>query len=86
MDEWERIIGMKISAVLIYKGLSKLKWESPSYIFFDDGETFVFLDTQDAYTYHDCDPSARRLTLFKNKGLYDLRIKDKNLIPYKTRK
>lgn len=45
------------------------------YIFFDDGETFINLDEQDPYTYHDCDRDAKNLIIIVDKYQYDNLIK-----------
>ena len=39
----------------------------PVFILFDDEETFMELDYQDEYVYHDCDNSARTISIYQNK-------------------
>ena len=38
---------------------------------FDDGETYIELEEQDYYSYHDCSSSARHINIFKDKLSYD---------------
>lgn len=43
----------------------------PSYILFDDGETYIELEEQDYYSYHDCSSSARHIIVWQNKERWD---------------
>jgi len=47
------------------------------YILFDDGETFIQLDEQDYYDYHDCSTRAREITIYKNSEIWK-NIKENN--------
>lgn len=66
------IIGLKISAI---KGNTpenkKLKKVDVCYVLFDDGETYLELEEQDYYTYHDCSSVARLLNIYKDKEMWN---------------
>lgn len=66
-----KIIGLTILAVKSNK-LSKCL--SPDYVLFDDGKTFIDFKEQDD-SYHDCDSSARRITINENAKVWNL-LKD----------
>lgn len=57
-----KIIGLTVVAI---KGEynAKGKYILPKYILFNDGKTFIELEEQDPYTFHDCASSARCLNL-----------------------
>ena len=61
MFDLAKIIGLKVLAI---KGKYNAKGKNigPKYILFDDGKTYIELDEQDYYTYHDCSSSARHIT------------------------
>jgi hypothetical protein len=70
--ELKEIIGKKVVAI---KGHNS-KWNDkrvkhpkiePGFILFDDGETYIELEEQDYYSYHDCSFSARTLIVWQNK-------------------
>jgi hypothetical protein len=69
------LIGLKIVAI---KGSNKNEYGGiekniePKIVFFDDGETYLSLEEQDYYSYHDCSFSARHLNVYKNKESYDI--------------
>jgi len=68
MDDWQKLIGLKIVAIKKYKNNNS---DIPDYIFFSDGETFISLDTQDYISYHDCSRSAREILVYQNKQVYN---------------
>ena len=71
---WNDLIGKK---VLCFRSHRPGKFKKPQldFILFDDGETFLQLQEQDYYSYHDCSASARHLDLRQDKEkwkkLYD---------------
>jgi len=69
------IIGLKIVAVKgipnRYQTKKQNKTVPTQYVLFDDGETFMRLDEQDYYTYHDCNSSAMELNISKSKEMWD---------------
>ena len=64
---WRDLIGKKI---LCFRGYKTKEYGKDtvalSHILFDDGETFIHLQDQDRYDYHDCCSSARMLSLRKD--------------------
>lgn len=48
------------------------KYIEPIYILFNDNETFIQLDEQDYYNYHDCSSSARHIIVYKNKQTWNM--------------
>jgi hypothetical protein len=46
--------------------------EQATYILFDDGETYLELNEQDYYSYHDCSSGARELIVWKDKEAWKL--------------
>lgn len=74
--DWKELIGKKIVALrgYVHKGYRdrtgiyhSAKETKLEFILFDDGETYLELEEQNAYDYHDCSPSARHLELQKDK-------------------
>ncbi len=66
------IIGLKVIAIkgnkYNYNNHHRVNtYVEPIFILFDDGETYIELEEQDYYTYHDCSRSARHIRVFKNK-------------------
>lgn len=45
----------------------KYKQFKPQYILFDDGKTFMTIEDQDYYTFHDCDVSAKIIGIQQGK-------------------
>lgn len=41
------------------------------YILFDDGKTFIELEEQDYYSYHDCSHTAREISIQKDKDKWN---------------
>ena len=62
------LIGKKISAMRghKYKKTCELK-----YILFDDGETYIELNEQDPYDYHDCNNSARSICIYSDSDFWN---------------
>ncbi len=57
---WKDLIGKEI---LAYRGFSG----SLSFILFNDGASFLKLEEQDSYDYHDCSSSARLIEVMQNR-------------------
>lgn len=77
MNNIQDIIGKKVIALRGTK-LDHRGTEVPvQYIMFDDGESYLELQEQDYYTYHDCDTMARQIYLQKDKKLWKLIMSDK---------
>ena len=80
--KWSELIGKKIVA---FRGITcqksdydKRKITELQYILFDDEETFIELNEQDPYDYHDCSHCARNLHLWKNAAQWKMMF-DKKL-------
>ena len=64
---WLELVGKKVVALRAYPpGGRKRSCADLAFILFDDGETFLELQEQDKYDYHDCNPYARELRLRKD--------------------
>ena len=50
----------------------------PCLIFFDDGETFIRLYSQDEERYHDCNDSAREIEIHQDKEEWNEVMNNKN--------
>ncbi len=77
MDNLNVLIGLKIVAVKGRIGddkrLKPAKYglsDEPRFIFFDDGLTFIELEEQDYYAYHDCASSARFINVHQDREQY----------------
>ena len=71
------IIGRKIVAIRGPKTLKNAKTIQPAYIMFDDGETYIELEEQNYYAYHDCSCAAREIQTKQGKAQYDLIMDDR---------
>lgn len=65
---WSELIGKTIAAYRGYK--MKNSEVDITFILFDDMETILELREQDQYDYHDCNNSARLLSVSKDKKLW----------------
>lgn len=78
MPDILRLVGLKVVSI---KGVSyslKIKNVEPKYILFSDKRTFIELNEQDYYTNHDCDSSARVITIFQDKDCWERIYKNSN--------
>lgn len=80
--ELEKLIGLKVLAL---KGLRtdgrKKKNFVTRFILFDDEKTFIELDDQDYFTYHDCATSAKHINVIQNKQRWKQMMENKNVYP-----
>jgi len=58
------IIGLKVLAIKGIKIRKNQKDIDDDYIFFDDRKTYIYLEEQDYYDYHDCSYSAKELRIY----------------------
>lgn len=65
------IIGLKIVAVKAFQTDKRKKILEPEFILFSDKKTFIELEEQDYYTYHDCSSSARMIKVLENKNRWN---------------
>ncbi len=80
------IIGKKVLTVRSYRSDMRLKkYLQPDYILFDDRETFISLEKQDCYIYHDFDTSARHINVHKNKEYWESIFSDLDHYPEANR-
>jgi len=55
------ILGLRVLAIRGRKPRKNAASVPPQYILFDDGKTYIYLEEQDYYSYHDCALSARHI-------------------------
>ena len=70
MFELGQILNKKVEKIRGFKTRKNQKDITPTFILFDDGETFIDLEKQDGFTYHDCDYNARTIHIEKDKKLW----------------
>ena len=69
---WLDLIGKKVVALRGHKTSKYGRKCTPlEYVLFDDGETFILIEEQDQYEYHDCSPSARNVKAIKDKTQWE---------------
>lgn len=72
IDDFKSLIGKNIVAVRGMRSTDKRKKKVPlEYLLLDDGLTFLQFDEQDPYSYHDCSPSARNISVRKDEQLWE---------------
>jgi len=80
--ELNKIIGLKVVAI---KGIRtdrrKKRHFSPEYVLFDDKMTYIELQDQDYYIYHDCSGSAKHIQIYNDKEHWHLMMNDHDLYP-----
>lgn len=67
----KKIMGLKVVAI---KGSEKYKHSKdiePKFILFDDGKTYIELEEQDYYSFHDCSTIARIIMVYQDKTAYN---------------
>ena len=76
------IIGLKIVAIKGFRtDMRKKKNFRPQYIFFDDNETYIEINDQDYHDYHDCDSSAKILSINNNADNWKRMMVDEKFYP-----
>jgi hypothetical protein len=70
MFKMEQIIGKKVKELRGFKKRKNQKDIGITFILFDDGETFIDLELQDGFTFHDCDHDARIINIKKDAKLW----------------
>ena len=68
MYNFQKIIGLKVLAIKSYSTKDK---KEPNIILFNDGKTFIKLDEQNYYDYHDCASYARVIEIMQDKGYWE---------------
>jgi hypothetical protein len=76
------IIGLKVVAIKSRRiDMRKKKNFRPQYIVFDDGKTFIELEDQDYYTYHDADSSAKTISINQDAKFWKFLMSDEKRFP-----
>lgn len=76
------IIEKRILTIRSYRTDMRIKRDlRPEYILFDDRETYIELEDQDCYTYHDFAFSAKHINVYKNKGNWERMFDDLDHYP-----
>ena len=65
------LIGLKVHSIRGTKPRKNAKTIKPEVILFNDGETYILLEDQDYYTYHDCSYSAKEIQILQHKALWE---------------
>ena len=65
------LIGKSIIAIRGICPDKRVKRSRPHYIMFDDGETYIELEDQDHYTFHDFATSAKHIRVYHNKHQWE---------------
>lgn len=76
-EQIQQLLGAgRIKAILSEP--KKKSWMSgmADIILFDDGQTYISLEEQDYYTYHDCATSARHIVVRQDRLLWEMYNKD----------
>jgi hypothetical protein len=74
MKKLSDLVGMKIVAVKGFRDKLDKRVRhpqiEPEYILFEDCKTYITLEEQDYYCYHDCDGSARCIRIYENEDTW----------------
>jgi len=86
MFDMGKIIGKKVICI---KGIrtdmrTSKKRITPEYILFDDGRTYITLEDQDCYTWHDYDNFAKLIEINVNENRWNTIINDDEHYPPAT--
>jgi len=83
-----KLSGLKIKEVrglresTVYGKLSSRKKNfSPVFILFNDKKTYIELEKQDVYTYHDCSSLAREIVVIRDKKRWKTIYEDRFMHP-----
>lgn len=77
------IVGLKVVAVKGWRtDMRKKKGFEPQWILFGDGETYIELEEQDYYSYHDCSSIARELIIIQDKTRWKKIMEDGKHYPF----
>jgi hypothetical protein len=79
------IVGLKVLEVrgFLYDK-RKIQRVEPEYILFDNRMTYMRLEEQDCFTYHDCSSSARHIYIIQNVDEWKRIYEDKKRYPLAT--
>ncbi len=81
----ESLFFMKGKKIIAMKGIRtdmrRKKGFGIEYILFSDKETYLSLEEQYYYEFHDCDSTARVLRCFKDKKIWSMIFNDNDKYP-----
>ena len=66
-----QILNKKVEKIRGFKTRKNQKDIVPTFILFNDGETFIDLESQNYFTHHDCDCDAKIIRIQKDTGLWN---------------
>lgn len=72
------IIGLRVHAIRGYKQRKNAARIPPQYILFDDEKTYIELEEQDYYAYHDCSSGAREIQVKLSADVWQRYMDDEN--------
>ena len=82
MMEFEKLIGLKVSALKHFRRDKRKKRSlRVEYIMFDDGQTYIELQDQDCYTYHDYATSAKHISIMQDPDHWKRMMEDNDSYP-----
>lgn len=80
--EIQDIIGLKVVAIKGFRtDMRRKKNFDPEYILLDDKQTYIELDRQDYYAFHDCDSMARRIQVKRNADNWERMMTNEKTYP-----
>ncbi len=79
-----KIVGKRIKTIRGFRTDQRIKHTEPYFILFDDEKTYISLESQDGYTYHDCDYSAKTIEVIQCKDRWNDIFQDKKFYPVAT--
>ena len=70
--ELAKILNLQVLTIRGFRNDMRVKKGfEPRYILFADKKTYIELEEQDYYTYHDCSSSARHIEVIVNDQMWD---------------
>lgn len=76
MMAFPNITGLTVKGIYGRKARKNSKDARAEYILFTDGKTYIELEDQDGYTFHDADFSAKILNVRRNRDMWLLIVND----------
>ena len=67
MDNILKIVGLKVLTIRGFRTDRRKKNIRPKFILFNDNKTYIVLEDQDYYTYHDFNGRAKVLEVYSSK-------------------
>ena len=77
-----KIVGLEVVLIAGLNTDKKVrKCIDPAYILFSDSKTYIELEEQDYYSYHDCSFGARNLHVWENANMWKNIFTDRDRYP-----